>query len=112
MLIVQAAVFALTLPILFPVVVNLGFDPIWFCVVAMKLNEIAGVTTPVGLNAFALSGATGDNTPVEEIYKGINPALSKFRTFQWIPFQSKKHNRINLSHLTNPPNFNNNHLTM
>jgi len=75
MLIVQAAVFALTLPILFPVVVNLGFDPIWFCVVAMKLNEIAGVTPPVGLNAFALSGATGDNTPVEQIYKGIIPFI-------------------------------------
>lgn len=75
MLIVQAAVFALTLPILFPVVVNLGFDPLWFCVVAMKLNEIAGVTPPVGLNAFALSGATGDSTPVEQIYKGIIPFI-------------------------------------
>jgi len=75
MLIVQAAVFALTLPILFPVVTGLGFDPIWFCVVAMKLNEIAGVTPPVGLNVFALSGATGDNTPVEQIYKGIIPFI-------------------------------------
>lgn len=75
MLIVQAAVFALTLPILFPVVVNLGFDPLWFCVLAMKLNEIAGVTPPVGLNAFALSGSTGDKTPVEQIYKGIIPFI-------------------------------------
>jgi C4-dicarboxylate transporter DctM subunit len=49
MFIVQAAVFALTLPILFPVVVALGYDPVWFCVIAMKLNEIAGVTPPVGL---------------------------------------------------------------
>ncbi len=42
MVIYQAAVFALTLPIIFPVLVGLGYDPIWICVVAMKLNEIAG----------------------------------------------------------------------
>jgi TRAP-type C4-dicarboxylate transport system permease large subunit len=69
----QAAVFALTLPILFPVVVNLGYDPIWFCVVSMKFNEIAGVSPPVGLSVFALAGATDDGTQVEDIYKGVFP---------------------------------------
>lgn len=73
MLIVQAAVFALTLPILFPIIVSLGFDPIWFCVVAMKLNEIAGVTPPVGLNCYGLAGATGENTRIEEVFAGVWP---------------------------------------
>jgi len=73
MIIVQAAVFALTLPILFPIVVALGYDPIWFCVIAMKLNEIAGVTPPVGLNAYGLAGATGDGTSVEEVFRGVWP---------------------------------------
>ncbi len=73
MLIVQAAVFALTLPILFPIVVDLGYDPIWFCVIAMKLNEIAGVTPPVGLNAYGLAGATGDDTRVEDVFVGVWP---------------------------------------
>jgi tripartite ATP-independent transporter DctM subunit len=75
MIMAQAAVFALTLPILFPVVVELGYDPIWFCVVSMKLNEIAGVSPPVGLSAFALAGATDDNSRVEDIYRGVWPFI-------------------------------------
>ncbi|TYB89450.1 TRAP transporter large permease [Oceaniovalibus sp. ACAM 378] len=75
MLIVQTAVFALTLPILFPIVVNLGYDPIWFCVIAMKMNEIAGVTPPVGLNAFSLAGSAGKDVRVEHVYKGVMPFI-------------------------------------
>ncbi len=75
MLVVQAAVFALTLPILFPVVVGLGYDPIWFCVIAMKMNEIAGVTPPVGLNAFGLAGAAGEGTTVEDVFRGVWPFI-------------------------------------
>ena len=75
MVMAQAAVFALTLPILFPVVVELGYNPIWFCVVAMKLNEIAGVSPPVGLSVFSLAGATDDGTQVEEIYRGVWPFI-------------------------------------
>jgi tripartite ATP-independent transporter DctM subunit len=75
MIMAQAAVFALTLPILFPVVVNLGYDPIWFCVVSMKLNEIASVSPPVGLSAFALAGSTEDETTVVDIYKGVWPFI-------------------------------------
>lgn len=74
-LVVQAAVFALTLPILFPVIVSLGYDPIWFCVIAMKLNEIAGVTPPVGLNAFGLAGVAGDGTKVEDVFGGVYPFI-------------------------------------
>lgn len=73
--IVQAAVFALTLPILFPVVVNLGYDPIWFCVIAMKMNEIAGVSPPVGLNAFSLAGSAGKDVRVEHVYRGVFPFI-------------------------------------
>jgi tripartite ATP-independent transporter DctM subunit len=75
MLIAQTAVFALTLPILFPIVVNLGYDPIWFCVVAMKMNEIAGVTPPVGLNAFGLAGSAGPDVKVEHVYRGVLPFI-------------------------------------
>lgn len=73
--IVQAAVFALTLPILFPVVVGLGYDPIWFCVIAMKMNEIAGVSPPVGLNAFSLAGSAGRDVRVEHVYRGVFPFI-------------------------------------
>ncbi|WP_422073559.1 TRAP transporter large permease [Tranquillimonas rosea] len=75
MLIVQTAVFALTLPILFPIVVNLGYDPIWFCVIAMKMNEIAGVSPPVGLNAFSLAGTAGKDVRVDHVYRGVLPFI-------------------------------------
>ncbi|UOM34769.1 TRAP transporter large permease [Acuticoccus sp. I52.16.1] len=75
MLVVQSAVFALTLPILFPIVVELGYEPVWFCVVAMKMNEIAGVTPPVGLNAFSLAGAAGDDVKVGEVFAGVWPFI-------------------------------------
>jgi len=76
MLVVQAAVFALTLPILFPIIVELGYDPIWFCVVAMKMNEIAGVTPPVGLNAFSLAGSAGKEVSVGEVFAGVWPFIA------------------------------------
>ncbi len=56
-------------------VVALGYDPVWFCVIAMKLNEIAGVTPPVGLNAFGLAGVTGDGTKVEDVFMGVWPFI-------------------------------------
>ena len=74
MLIAQAAVFAMTLPIIFPVLVELGFDPIWICVIAMKLNEIAGVSPPVGINSFALAGAT--NERVTDVFAGTWPFIT------------------------------------
>ncbi|PZX14886.1 tripartite ATP-independent transporter DctM subunit [Palleronia aestuarii] len=75
MLLVQTAVFALTLPILFPIVVGLGYDPIWFCVIAMKMNEIAGVSPPVGLNAFSLAGSAGKDVRVDHVYRGVFPFI-------------------------------------
>lgn len=74
MVIYQAAVFALTLPIIFPVLVGLGYEPIWICVIAMKLNEIAGITPPVGINAFALAGVT--ESKVEQVFKGVLPFIA------------------------------------
>src|SRR5699024_2513982 len=46
----------LTLPILFPIIVELGIDPIWFGVYLVILIEIAQITPPVGLNIFVLQG--------------------------------------------------------
>ena len=76
MFMAQAAVFALTLPILFPVIMNYGFDPIWFCIIAMKINEIAGVTPPVGMSVFSLVGVVReDNVRIEDVYKGCAPFI-------------------------------------
>ncbi len=51
----QIAILMLTLPMVFPVVQALGFDPIWFGVITIVLVEIGLVTPPVGLNVFIVS---------------------------------------------------------
>ncbi|GHB11131.1 TRAP transporter large permease [Salinicola rhizosphaerae] len=73
MVVVPAAAFALTLPIVFPIVTELGYHPVWFCVIAMKMCEVAGVTPPVGLNAFALAGAAGRDVKISEVFSGVWP---------------------------------------
>ncbi len=63
----------MTLPVLFPVLVPLGNDPIWIWGVAVKLNEIAGVTRPVGINSFAPAGV--GNSRVEDVFAGTWPFI-------------------------------------
>ena len=77
MIMVPVGIYALTLPIVFPVLVNLGYDPIWFGVIALKLTEIGAITPPVGLNVFAIKGAIPKEIDVstEQIYKGCIPFL-------------------------------------
>ncbi len=75
MILIPVGICAITLPIIYPIIINLGYSPIWFGVVVMKLVEIAAVTPPVGLNVFALKGVAGADTSIETIYKGIWPFL-------------------------------------
>ena len=64
-----------TLPFFFPVVVELGIDPIWFGIVLVKLIEISVVTPPVGLNLFAVMGAVRGQATFGDIYKGVLPFI-------------------------------------
>lgn len=52
----QTAILILTLPITFPLALNLGYDPIWFGIVIVKTVEIGLVTPPLGLNVYVASG--------------------------------------------------------
>jgi len=61
----------LTLPVLFPLVVSMGFDPIWFGVIMVLVMEMGLITPPVGLNVFALAGVTG--IPLHIIFRGVMP---------------------------------------
>jgi len=60
-----------TIPIIYPVIVGLGFDPIWFGVIIVLVIEMGLVTPPVGMNVFILNGMTG--IPLETIFRGIVP---------------------------------------
>jgi TRAP-type C4-dicarboxylate transport system permease large subunit len=63
----------LTLPIVFPVVRDLGFDPLWFGVLHVVTSEISLITPPVGMNIFVLGGVTGK--PMEVVTRGTMPYL-------------------------------------
>lgn len=62
----------ITLPILFPLIVRLGFDPIWFNVVMLINLELALITPPVGMNLFVLQGISPDSK-MTDIIKGVIP---------------------------------------
>jgi tripartite ATP-independent transporter DctM subunit len=64
----------LTLPVIYPVVTTLNFDPIWFGVIAVLMMEAGLITPPMGLNIFTVAGVAKD-IPVEEIFKGVMPFL-------------------------------------
>lgn len=59
----------ITLPIMFPTVVQLGFDPIWFGILAVKMCEIGLITPPVGLNCFVIAGIDRE-TPLADVFRG------------------------------------------
>lgn len=65
------AMILLTVPIVFPVVQAMGFDPIWFGIILTILAEVGLLTPPVGLNAYVVSGVT--KVPLEEVFRGIMP---------------------------------------
>ncbi|WP_108661317.1 TRAP transporter large permease [Acuticoccus kandeliae] len=63
-----------TIPIVFPVVTGLGFDPVWFGVVAVIVIEMGMITPPVGLNVFVVKGVAAD-VPLTTVFRGVMPFL-------------------------------------
>jgi tripartite ATP-independent transporter DctM subunit len=66
------AMILLTIPIFFPVVANLGFDPIWFGIIVVMVVELGLITPPVGMNVFIIKGMAPE-VPLSKIYKGVLP---------------------------------------
>jgi len=69
------ALITLTVPIIYPVVLVLGFDPIWFGVIIVLVTEMGVITPPVGLNVYVIKGVAED-VPLETIFKGVLPFLA------------------------------------
>lgn len=67
----QIAILILTVPIMLPLIVKLGYDPIWFGVLIVVMAEVGMVTPPVGLNVFVVSRYTG--VPMEDAFAGVTP---------------------------------------
>jgi C4-dicarboxylate transporter DctM subunit len=68
------ALVVVTIPIFFPVVQELGFDPIWFGVIVVLVAEMGVITPPVGVNVFVIKGIAPD-IPLGTIFRGIFPFL-------------------------------------
>ena len=62
----------LVLPTIFPTIVALGFDPVWFGVVCVITMEMGQITPPIGVNVFAI-GSVDQDVPMVEIFRGIVP---------------------------------------
>ena len=66
------AMLVLTLPIIFPLIVELNFDPIWFGVVVVIVLEMGLISPPVGINVFVVKGIA-EHVPMRAIFAGIMP---------------------------------------
>ena len=64
------AMILIPISIFFPVILALGFDPIWFGVILVIMTEAAMITPPVGINCYVLSGVA-PHIPLEDIFRGI-----------------------------------------
>jgi tripartite ATP-independent transporter DctM subunit len=64
----------LTLPVIYPTITGLGFDPIWFGVIMVVMMEMGQITPPVGLNVFVISGVA--KVPMYTVFRGIWPFIA------------------------------------
>jgi tripartite ATP-independent transporter DctM subunit len=65
------AMILLTIPIIFPIITGLGFDPIWFGVLVVVMCELANITPPVGMVVYVVHGVT--RVPLEVVFRGNLP---------------------------------------
>ncbi len=71
----SVSIILLTIPIMHPVAVKLGYDPIWFAIVAIITIEIGLLTPPFGMVVFAMKSSLGGKASIEEIFQGAMPFL-------------------------------------
>jgi tripartite ATP-independent transporter DctM subunit len=75
MLIDPIAIMVMTLPVMFPIMTSVGYDPIWLGVIAIKLAEISLITPPVGLNVYVVRSASPVPMSLEQVFAGVTPFL-------------------------------------
>lgn len=73
MIIDSVSILLLTIPIMYPVVIKLGYDPIWFGMVSIVAIEIGLLTPPFGMVPFAMQASLGRSASLEEIFAGSFP---------------------------------------
>jgi len=66
------AMIILSVPIFFPIVMDMGFDPVWFGVLVVLMVELALITPPMGINVFVIKGLSKD-VPLTQVFLGVLP---------------------------------------
>jgi len=69
------AMILLTIPIFFPIVQRLEFDPIWFGIIIVMVVELGLITPPIGMNVFVIKGLA-PRVPLGQIYRGVTPFVA------------------------------------
>jgi len=64
-----------TVPMFFPVIESLGFNPVWFCVIMLVNLEMAVISPPFGLSLFVLKGLATPDTKIEDVYRASLPFM-------------------------------------
>ena len=75
MILDSVSILLLTIPIMFPIIIKLGYDPIWFGIVAIVAIEVGLLTPPFGMVIFSMKSALGADVEIEEIFLGSVPFL-------------------------------------
>lgn len=68
------ALVMLTVPIFYPIILDLGYDPIWFGVIIVLVTQMGVITPPVGINVYVVNGIARD-IPLETVFRGVFPFL-------------------------------------
>ncbi|MDF2371406.1 MAG: TRAP transporter large permease [Rhizobiaceae bacterium] len=77
----------LTIPVVFPIIMQLGYDPVWFGIMVVVVVETGMITPPMGINVFAIKGIA-PKVPIASIFAGVAPfwAADMFRIALLIAF--------------------------
>ena len=68
------AMILLTIPIVFPIIQALGYDPVWFGIILVMVVELGLITPPIGMNVFVIKGIARE-VPLETIFRGVTPFI-------------------------------------
>lgn len=68
------AMLVITIPVIYPIILSLGFDPVWFGIVAVLTVELGLITPPMGMNIFVIK-AMAPHIKLSEMFKGVTPFI-------------------------------------
>ena len=72
----SVAAVVVTVPFVLPIILSMGFDPIWWGVVTLTLVEIGMISPPIGMNVFVMKAVVGDQVKISTIFGGVMPFLA------------------------------------